>query len=280
LNQPNPDRHPVDRSAPSRNASERRESIIVALGNEGILSIADLARQLDVSAMTIRRDLQQLEQTGQVRMVHGGASLSMPFTHGSGRSENGDADDEARVGRCAATLIGETDIIAIDGGRLGYEVARALPEPFRGTVVTNSIPVIQLLMTRPQPPRVVGLGGEVMAETLAFVGAGTVAAIDRVRVGTVFLAAAAIDERGAYAHSDAETAVKRALIDIAGRTVVIAGHDCFSDSAPLLLGGLDRIGALVTGQRPPTRIERALRQASVDLLVADGSTGGAPSHNG
>jgi DeoR/GlpR family transcriptional regulator of sugar metabolism len=263
-----------------RNAAERRESIIRAVRTEGFLSIADLTHELGVSHMTIRRDLQHLEQTGQVRMVHGGVSLSLPALHNSGWWVNSNAADEARIGRCAATLVGEADTIAIDAGRLGYEVARALPEEFRGTVVTHSIPVIQLLMSRSRPPRVVGLGGEVMADSYAFVGASTVAAIDSVRVGTLFLAADALDDRGAYARSDAEASVKRALLNIAGRTVVVACHDCFADSAPLLLGRLGRVATLVTDRRPPTRMERALRQAGVQVLVAEDREHTALSNNG
>jgi DeoR/GlpR family transcriptional regulator of sugar metabolism len=270
----------VDNSSPVyRKGIERRESIIDALRAEGFLSVADLARRLEVSPMTVRRDLQQLEQTGQVRMVYGGASLSVPRMRGSGLWVGMTAADEARIGRCAARLVGEADNIAIDAGRIGYEIARALPERFHGTVVTNSIPVIELLVTRAQPPRVVGLGGEVSPDTYAFVGAGAVAAIEGVRVGTLFLTADALDDRGAYAHSDAEASVKRALWNIAGRTVLVARHDAFSDTAPLLLGPLNQLAALVSDRWPPTKVDRALRTAGVDVLVAEDAGSPAPSGN-
>ena len=82
-----------------RNATERRESIICALRQQGFLSTADLTHRLGVSHMTIRRDLHHLEQTGQVRAVHGGASLSLPALQDAGRWVSGDAADEARIGR-------------------------------------------------------------------------------------------------------------------------------------------------------------------------------------
>jgi DeoR family transcriptional regulator, fructose operon transcriptional repressor len=267
----------VEHSLPRhRKATERRESIILALRTEGFRSIVDLTRELGVSHMTVRRDLQHLEQTGQVRVGYGGVSLSLPALRDSGRWVSTGAAEEARIGRCAATLVGEADNIAIDAGRLGYEVARALPQQFRGTVVTNSIPVIQLLMSRSRPPRVVGLAGEVMADRYAFVGTGTVAAIAGVRVGTLFLAVDALDDRGAYAHSDAEASVKRALLDVAGRTVVVARRDSFFDSAPLLLSVLDRVAVLVTDRQPPNKMERALRQAGVHVLVAEDRENPAP----
>jgi DeoR family fructose operon transcriptional repressor len=263
----------------SRRPSDRREFIILSLRAEGFLSIGDLTQKLGVSHMTIRRDLQHLERTGQVRVVHGGVSLSLPTAHESSRWVSRGAAEEMHIGRCAAALVREADTIAIDAGRLGYEIARALPEEFRGTVVSHSIPVIQLLMSRPRPPRVVGLGGEVTARVSAFVGASTVAAVDGVRVRMLFLAPDALDDRGAYAHFDAEASVQRALLNVADKSVVVARHNCFTDSAPLLLGVLDRLDALVTDERPPNKMERALRHAGVHVLVAQNGANAAVSTN-
>jgi DeoR/GlpR family transcriptional regulator of sugar metabolism len=264
-------------SARCRTATERRAAILSAVRAEGFLSVAQLSRMVVVSHMTIRRDLQRLEQDGQVRTVYGGACLSVPALHDAGRWIGPGAADEVGIGRRAAALVGPTDTIAVDAGRLGYEVARALPEDFRGTVVTHSVPAIQLLMRRPRPPRVVGLGGELATRISAFVGAGTVAAAQGVRVGLFFLAADALDHRGAYARSDAEASVKRALLAVAGRGVVLAGPDCFTDTAPLMLGPLARFHALVTGERPPSRVERVLHGAGVDLLLADERGPAAPA---
>jgi DeoR/GlpR family transcriptional regulator of sugar metabolism len=225
--------------------------------------------------MTIRRDLQHLERAGEVRVVYGGVSLAMTAVHESSRDAAG-----MQIGRCAAALVQEADTIAIDAGRLGYEIAGALPEQFRGTVVTHSIPVIQLLMRRPRPPRVVGLGGEVMARISAFVGTSTAAAVEGVRVRTLFLAPDALDDRGAYAHFDAEASVQRALLSVADKSVVVARHNCFTDSAPLLLGTLDRLDAVVTDERPPNTMERALRHARVHVLVAQHGVDTAVSTSG
>ena len=263
-------------AAPSpyrHSAMERRKSIVAALRAEGFLSIAVLTRMFGVSHMTVRRDLRHLEEGGQVRTVYGGVSLPVPARHDSGRWAGAGAADEVDIGRRAAALVGPGDTIAVDAGRLGYEVARALPDDFHGTVVTHSLPAIQTLLSRPRPPRVVGLGGEVMTRICAFAGAGTVAAAQNVRVELLFLAVDALDHRGAYAHSDAEASVKRALLSVAARSVLVARHDCFTDSAPLMLGLLGRFHALVTDGRPPSRLERVLRSAGVHLLLTGDGTG-------
>jgi DeoR/GlpR family transcriptional regulator of sugar metabolism len=259
----------IDASHRYRSASERREWIIFTLRAEGFLSVGDIARALGVSHMTVRRDLQRLQGTGQVRLVYGGVSLSHAALRGTRVGTSADEERAARIGAAAARLVGRADPIAIDTGATGYEIARALPDDFQGIVISNSIPVIRVLASRSRPPRVVGLGGEMLADRCAFADATTVAAIARFRVRTFFLTVDAVDERGVYAQYDLEASVKRALLDIADSIVLTADHQVFSESAPLLVTTVDRIGTLITDRAPPEPMERALRQADVRLLVAN-----------
>jgi DeoR/GlpR family transcriptional regulator of sugar metabolism len=117
-------------------AAERRASMLATLRSVGFVSVADLARQLGVSQMTIRRDLHALENGGHVRLVHGGASL----TPGALRSSRFPRTTKPRPGSGwppARCLVGETDTIAIDAGVTGHAVARALPETFDGCVISH-----------------------------------------------------------------------------------------------------------------------------------------------
>jgi DeoR/GlpR family transcriptional regulator of sugar metabolism len=249
------------------NAAERREWIMRALATEGFLSVADIVRELGVSHMTVRRDLQHLEETGRVRTVRG-AGVSLGAGLGSRSQPDAPVAAAAAIGGCAARLVGPKDVIAVDAGPLGYEIARHLADEFTGTVVTHSIPVIQALMARPWPPQIVGLGGELAPDPYAFVGASTAAAVAEVRVQTLFLGADAVDDRGAYAHSEAEASVKRALVAVADRVVLVTHQESFTKSAPLLLGVWARIGTLVSDRSPPEKIQRGTRKAGVELLVA------------
>lgn len=86
------------RSPRHRNATERRNSIILNRRTEGFLSIGDLAQRLGVSHMTVRRDVRHLEGTGHVRVVYGGVSLSLRARHDSGPWINCDAANPASAG--------------------------------------------------------------------------------------------------------------------------------------------------------------------------------------
>ncbi len=208
--------------------------------------------------MTVRRDLQLLEASGHVRIVHGGVVLVRTGLSEPAFEAAGDAQGRTRIGVRAAEMVGDTDAVAVDAGATPYEVARALPTTFQGTVITHSVPVIQLLAERRGPPRLVALGGELLPERQAFVGPATLDAAAQLRARTLFLSVAAIDPRGMYSCSVAEASVQRRLMDIADHVVLLAGHATFGGSAPALLGALDRLTAVVTDRLPPRSIAGAL----------------------
>jgi DeoR/GlpR family transcriptional regulator of sugar metabolism len=250
-----------------QSAPERRAHILARLREAGFLSCTELARDLRVSQMTVRRDLQLLESGGHVRIVHGGASI-VRGVHGSLQRSGGDDGVPRRIAHCAAQLVGDDETIVVDAGDVGHHVVQALPSNFRGTVITHSMLVMQLLAERPPPPRLVALGGELMPTRQAFAGPATLEAIRQLRARTFFLSAAAADARGLYARSVSEARVERCLIDIADRVVLLAPREVFAGSAPALIGPLDRLGAVVTDGPPPQGVATAFRQAGVPIHIA------------
>jgi DeoR/GlpR family transcriptional regulator of sugar metabolism len=250
-------------------APARRQMIMEALRESGFVSVTDLTRRLGVSDMTIRRDLRKLEQQGEVRVVHGGVSaLHGPLHNPAFVSRaNMDASAKRAIAEAARTLVAPTDTIAIDAGTTAYALAQALPEDFRGTVVTHSIPVIQLLLNR-GIGRVVGLGGELLVESQAFAGQMTVEAASGLRVRTLFLGAAAVDRRGVYVATDTERPTKLALMDIADEVVLLADHAKFATSAPVLLCSHERVDILVTDAPPPPAIAQHLGKTGTEIVIA------------
>ena len=140
-------------------AQERRERILSQLRLLGFLSITELARDLGVSHMTVRRDLQTVESSESMRLVHGGASLAPSALHGAAFPPDRLGAARGRVAALAAELVGATDTIAVDAGPTAYTLARALPESFSGSVITHSMPVVQLLAEQSTGARLVALGG-------------------------------------------------------------------------------------------------------------------------
>jgi DeoR/GlpR family transcriptional regulator of sugar metabolism len=260
-------------------AATRQAWIVTTLRTVGFLSVTDLARELGVSHMTIRRDLHALSETGVVRMVHGGVSLPAESLRrvalsGSGSSVavlDGVEPGRAGVAERAAAMIGPTDTIALDAGPTALALARALSVDFHGSVITHSMPVLRLLDEQPSGATVVALGGELLAERHAFVGPATEAALEPLRARTFFVSPAAVDERGLYARTPAEASVQRRLIGIADRVVLVATHQVYTSSAPARIAPLDRLTALVSDRPPPRAIAVVLRRvdATADIVAAE-----------
>jgi DeoR/GlpR family transcriptional regulator of sugar metabolism len=244
-------------------AAERRELILSTLGTAGFLPINDLARQLGVSQMTIRRDLHALEDAGKVRMFHGGAGLAQNAARDSVFPDNGETDADRRVGAFAAGLVDTADTIVLDAGPTAYALARAIRCEFAGYVITHSIPVLQHFDQRPTAARAFSLGGELLADRHAFVGPTTETAVAGLRARTFFFAPWAVDARGMYARSAVEASLQRRLLDVADHVVLLATSETFTNSAPALVAPLHRLTAVVAGGRLPSEMAAALRKLGV-----------------
>ncbi len=250
-------------------ASSRRDQLLSRVRRRGFCSITDLAGELGVSDMTIRRDVRRLQLDGELRIVHGGVSLTHPTlrtTEFTARA-NVNADAKRRIARAAIAAVRPDDVLAFDAGTTAFDVATLLPATFAGYVVTHSVPVIQQLLNLPQV-RVTGLGGELYPASQAFVGPSTVEQIHRLHVRVFFLGVAAVDERGVYVEADLERDTKNALIDAASQVVVLAEHPKFTRSAPVRLCGFDRVHRLITDAPPPRTVADALTSDRVEVIIA------------
>lgn len=250
-------------------APERRRLILDLLADTGFRSVVDLAADLAVSDMTIRRDIRLLERDGDVRSVHGGAWLppDSSATPAFGVRAAVQTAAKRRIAAAAVSMVGAHEPIALDAGTTAFEMAALLPTEFAGTVVTHSVPVIAHLMNR-DAVTVVGLGGELLPGSQALVGSAGVEAARLLRVRRFFLGAAAVDERGVYVDADAERATKLALLQMAAEVVLLADHSKFSSSAPVLLCGLEEVDVLITDAAPEADLGRALRRAGTAVVLA------------
>jgi DeoR family fructose operon transcriptional repressor len=253
----------------ARGGAARREEIMRRLQDAGFLSVTFLTTELGVSDMTIRRDLKQLASAGELRVVHGGASLP----HGTLRTADfasraqHERDAKRRIARRAAALVAPTATIAVDAGTTAFELVAALPDAFRGCVITHSVPVLQHMLHLPGA-RVIGLGGELLADSQALVGALTVQALTGLSAEIVFLGVAAVNKSGVYVATDLERPTKQALMGTSDRVVLLADHSKFSASAPVRLAPLESVDVIVTDAPLPAGCAEAFEHAGIDVHVA------------
>ena len=210
-------------------APERHQQILETARAHGRVEVAELARDLAVTPETVRRDLTALERRGVLRRVHGGAIPveRLGIEPGVADRESHAASQKERIARAAIEELPDGGSIILDAGTTTVRMAQLLPTDREFTVVTHSIPVASVLVSRPNVTLHL-LGGVVRGRTLAAVGEWTKAQISEVFADVAFMGTNGISvERGLTTPDLAEASVKRALIDASRRTVVLADHSKF-----------------------------------------------------
>lgn len=253
---------------PQMTARQRR--IMDLLTQRGFHGTKELAVALGVSDMTVRRDLRPLAASGTVRVVHGGVGLPHNGFHVPGFSGRVDEDavGKATIAASALDFVHPGDAIVIDAGTTCLAFALTLPASFAGKIITHSVPVLQRTLSL-AAARTIGLGGELLHDSQAFVGEAAVDTLKTLRATTAFVGLAALDEHGLYIERELERSIKCAVMESAKKVVVLAAASKFGHTAMVRLGGLQGIDVLITDAAPPPDVLRALRRAHVQVVVAE-----------
>jgi DeoR/GlpR family transcriptional regulator of sugar metabolism len=246
---------------------ERRDQILERLRVQGRVLASDLADQFEVSPDTIRRDLRELDQVGALRRVHGGALPRRGDTDPLPVRARRAPEAKASIARRAAQLVSDGDVVILDGGTTTLELARALPNNLRATVVTNSLPIGLELADHPGIEPIV-IGGNVRARSRVTVGAAAVAAFERVRADVLFLGVCGLHPEIGVSVEDAEEREgKRAMIAGAAEVIGLADHDKLGTALPFVVAPLSAVTKLVT-DAADERVLAPYRALGIELIIS------------
>ncbi len=253
--------------------TERRRRMFEIVLARHTVSVFELAETFDVSPMTIRRDLQALEDEGLVEAVHGGAKSSRqsPFELSFAQRELVNADAKRRIGMLAAALVGDGEAVALDGSTTTLQVARNLVRCQRLTVVTNGIKAAAELGHRPGIDVIVS-GGQ-LHQTASLVGPFARATVERLRVEWLFLSVTGISEQlDLRGPSEFDAEIKTAMMDIARQVVLVADATKFGRDSYVRVAPLDRVHHVVTDDGLPPRWADTIASRGIHLHLAAGET--------
>ena len=251
-------------------STHREMEILDELKISGSCRIQDLARRLDVSEETIRRNVKKLAGRGLVRKVHGGVYLpdavqEAPF------AQRMDENPEAKrlIAAQMARMIKNGDSLFLDIGSTTAYVARALRGHHDLFVVTNSVAAAQMLATR-NNNRVFMAGGELRAHDAGAFGREAINFVRQFSVQFAILSAAAIDAETGFMLFDLQEAeFSREIIQHAERSVIAADATKFGRRAPVRIEDPGVFDSLVTDAPPPGDVTAFLTEAGVNVIVAD-----------
>jgi len=254
-------------------ARQRQARILERVREDGAVRVADLVRELGVSDMTVRRDLEILDDRGLVEKVHGGATAvegSALFEPTFAAKSSLQQAEKDAIARSAASLVEPGMAIAVSAGTTTYALAQRLVDIPRITVVTNSIRVTDVLHHGGRADQTIILTGGVRTRSEALVGPFAVAALRTVHVDLVFVGVHGMDPHSGFTCpnlSEAET--DRALIEAARHLVVVADHTKWGVIGISSIARLDQADVLVTDARLEPDARAVLQREVRRLVVVD-----------
>ncbi|MDM2974078.1 DeoR/GlpR family DNA-binding transcription regulator [Citrobacter sp. CK198] len=229
------------------NPVSRKNYILDALKKTGEVTVIRLSEELKVTSETIRRDLSQLADEGQLVKIHGGALRKQIFREDNfaERLKTMRPAKEA-IGRAAVSLISANDIIFIDSCTTTLTFATQLPAvPL--TVFTNSSLIAESIKQNNPYARVYVLGGEYNLEFRANLGAAVIEQINSIQADTCFLGAGGITQsNGIQVKSIDEAYVSKAMLRMSKKKVILADHTKFGQEGVMSIATPGEVDHIIT----------------------------------
>jgi DeoR family glycerol-3-phosphate regulon repressor len=248
--------------------------LVRMIGERGQISVSRMATELNVSEMTIRRDLDLLADAGLINRDHGGAT--MVSANGHEREEptfafrdGTQADAKAQIAQAAVRLVKPRQTIGLDTGSTVHRFAKELMPIANLRVFTSNLRTGSLLASGVCP--VYALGGRVRADELSVYGSTTSAQLRELWFDTVFIGVSGLTVDGLSDYSPEDSDIKRAFIERTNQVVVLCDSSKFNRRSLMLVSQLSDIHVLVTETAPPGDLADALTSAKVRVIVADQS---------
>ena len=269
-------------------AEARQNFILKRLDQEGSVSIADLARTLNASRETIRRDLKQLASKDLLRQTHGGAVVMAPNEPDIADRLVVNSREKQAIGRRAATLVPDGASLVIDSGSTTWPMVEALEDRRSLTVYTNSLRVAQRLWRR-NNNRVYLLGGEIQPYEDMTGGWDATRMLERYHADLSFISVNGLcaDSAGAETTGTAANilgAVQGGVIlsdyhrDIAelhgrmilaaDRVILLSDYSKIGRMQPFAVEHASRLACLITDREPDPDLAASLRVQNTEYLVA------------
>jgi DeoR/GlpR family transcriptional regulator of sugar metabolism len=258
-------------------ARQRQALILERVREQGAVRVADLVRALGVSDMTIRRDLELLQERGLIEKVHGGAAAiegSPLFEPGFTVKSNLMQAEKAAIAATAANLVAPGTAIAISAGTTTFALARRLIDVPGLTVLTNSVPVADALYKDGRPDQTVILSGGVRTPSDALVGPFAVEVIRSLHVDTVFMGTHGMDLKSGFTTPNIlEAETNRALIEAGRHLVVLADSTKWGTIGISSVARLEDADTIITDTGLDLTARDQLASVVRRLMLVDVATG-------
>lgn len=249
----------------SNQINTRQQQILDRMALSGDVKLAELKETFEVTDMTLRRDLEKLEQLGMLRRTLGGAILigkEIALLERTGVLMN----EKMKIGLRAVQFIQPGDSIFIDGGSTTLQVAKCLRPNMNLTVVTNALNIAAELQGK-QISTIV-IGGILLEKTSTLVGPLACDSLAKLAFDRVFIGTTGATVKHGLSNSNMhEAEIKRFVIEQAAEVMIVMDHTKFGKKDLFSFASLSAIDRIVTDRLPDIELVQAFKDAAVEIVA-------------
>lgn len=249
--------------------AERHRAILSALSQQPIISILELVEMLDVSHMTIRRDIAKLEKIGKVISVTGGVQLSTPLHQELPHTEKitERVQEKEQIGLLAAKQVPADATIYLDAGTTSLEVAKQLAHRQDLIIVTNDFPIANYLMNN-CGSQIYHTGGLIDCANQSAVGSKVADFLLGMNIDLAFISTSSWNIKGISTPSENKVIVKKAIVSAASESYLLSDSSKYGRIAPFHALSIESFDYVISDHSLPDQVVEDLQLKGIEVLLA------------
>lgn len=257
------------------NIEERQSQIVEYVTEHGEIKIQEICEMFDISDMTARRDLNDLDRRGLLRRIHGGAVANLGRSYEPSFQTRSIKNQplKAAIGKRAAEMIIDGDSLALDVGTTTLEVARHLDDKRNLTIVTNCLQIANLLvgtLSLEIEARIIITGGIIRPRELSMIGSIPEKVYNNFHTDKAFIGIGGISlENGLTEYNIEDSEIKKVLLKNAREKIIVADSSKFGVTTFNTVGPLEAVDTIVTDADAPQDIVETLRNLGIRVILAE-----------
>ena len=244
-------------------AEERSAKIIDIIKDKGSVKVDELAKQLDVSLMTIRRDLEKLQNEGIIERCHGGAILRSEVSYKEKRTLQ--IEDKIKIAQRCANMVKKGSTVFLDAGTTTYEIAKLICNIPSIAIITNDIEIATFLLDT--NARLILCGGSVQKSTGSMVGDFAIHMMENIRTEIAFIGAASIDDEfNVLTPTSNKVVFKRTVCRYTNRSYLAVDSSKFGRQALLKVNHLSDYSGVVTNKVFGDKEKELIKRQNINII--------------
>lgn len=248
---------------------ERHNLIVDYLLQHNSVLVSELATKLNVSSVTIRKDLTELEKEKKLYRNHGKAILINPYINDRNVKEKFYVEEKRLIGICAAKLITAKDSILIASGTTMHYFARQIHALEHLTVITASLQVSEILSQDPDID-IIQLGGLLRHSSLSVVSKYAEMMLSNFSCSKLYMGVDGIDlDYGITTTDMMEANLNRVMMQTAQKTIVLADSSKFGRRGFSKIGDMEEVDHIITDSRIPAATAKRIEEMGIELTIAE-----------